>query len=356
MNSPLSIYAGHEALSQIQSSGFNANMFSALLGASGGPKWFVLSGLDQVVFNDFLDKGQQHIDIIGSSAGAFRACCFGQKNPKEAILRLADKYSNTVYSDKPTPKEITAKGLDILHYMMGETGIHEVLNTSTKSVHIVTARCHGLVASENKAKQFSGLAMAAGRNAISRRKLQKSFTRAIFSSNDKHLEFSEKVPFSTEQYQLHETNFIPALMASGSIPVVIEGVKDIIGARDGMYRDGGIIDYHFDIQINTPGLVLYPHFYPTPIPGWFDKSIKRRVCHRDSYKNVVMLVPSEEFVASLPYGKIPDRKDFETMDADNRIKYWQRVLSESERLGDEFLNIVDKQNVAELAKPINLRR
>ena len=356
MNSPLSIYAGEEALSQIQSSGFNANMFTALLGASGGPKWFVLSGLDQVVFNEFLDKSPQHIDIIGSSAGAFRACCFGQDNPKEAILRLADKYANTVYSDKPSPQEITAKGLDILRHMMGETGINEVLNSVNKRVHIVTARCHGLVASENKAKQFSGLAMAAGRNAISRRKLQKSFTRAIFSSSEKHLDFSEKVPLNTEQYQLKENNFIPALMASGSIPVVIEGVKNIAGAKAGMYRDGGIIDYHFDMRINTPGLVLYPHFYSTPVPGWFDKSIKRRVCHHDSYKNVVMLVPSEEFVASLPYGKIPDRKDFETMDAPERIKYWQRVLLESERLGDEFLNIVTKQNVEALVKPINLHR
>ncbi len=58
------------------------------------------------------------------------------------------------------------------------------------------------------------------------------------------------------------------------------------------------------------------------------------------FHNVLVLAPSPEFVSQLPYGKIPDRKDFETMDFATRYAYWQTVLAQSERLADEFAEIV----------------
>ena len=303
--SSLSFYAGATALQRIKEEGLHAKMFSGFLGASGGPKWFVLCGLDKVMFNEFLHNAGGTIDIIGSSAGAFRASCFAQNNPKAAIERLAQRYSNTVYSAKPTPREITDKGLALLHYMMSTDGVNEVLTSAQKRVHIVVARCHGLVASERKSKQLAGLLLAGGRNFSSRSALQKSFTRSIFSSGNKPLSFTESIPYNTEHIALTEQNFLQALMASGSIPAVIEGVKDIPGAPLGMYRDGGIIDYHFDMAIQTDGLVMYPHFYAKPIPGWFDKGLKSRNCTPASYDNVVLITPSDEFVRQLPYGKIP---------------------------------------------------
>jgi hypothetical protein len=353
---PLSFYAGKSALARIQSEGLKPEMFSAFLGASGGPKWFVLAGLDKVVFNDFMHKSGRHVDIIGSSAGAFRATCFAQSDPAAAITRLADRYSTVVYSDKPTAKEITHKGRELLDYMMGENGVREVLNSASKSVHIVVARCHGLTTLEPKVQQFAGLALAAGRNAISRKKLGKSFTRVIFSSNKAGLAFSEKAAIKTEQGFLSQENFLRCLMASGSIPAVIEGVKDIAGVPNGMFRDGGIIDYHFDMKIETPDLVLYPHFYSKVTPGWFDKSLKSRSCHPDSYDNVLLVAPSEEFVAQLPHGKIPDRKDFNEIPAQARIAYWTRVISESDRLAEHFLNVVAHSEPAQFIKPINLQR
>ncbi|MFT6269002.1 MAG: hypothetical protein ACJAVV_001820 [Alphaproteobacteria bacterium] len=353
---PLSFYAGKTAMSRIQSEGLKPEMFSAFLGASGGPKWFVLAGLDKVIFNEFMHKSTRHVDIIGSSAGAFRATCFAQSDPKAAITRLADRYSTVVYSDKPSVKEITHKGIELLDYMVGDKGVKEALNSTSKSLHIIVARCHGLTASEQKLIQFAGLAIAAGRNAISRKKLAKSFTRVIFSSHKKGLVFSEKIPIETEHGLLNQENFLDCLMASGSIPAVIEGVKDIAGVPQGMFRDGGILDYHFDMKINTPDLVLYPHFYAKPTPGWFDKSLKSRSCHPDSYDNVVLLAPSEEFVAQLPHGKIPDRKDFSEMPAQERIAYWTRVIKESDRLAEHFLNVVEHSDPAQFIKAINLQR
>lgn len=352
----LSFYAGKSALAKIKSEGISPSMFSAFLGASGGPKWFVLTGLDKVIFNEFMHKSDRHVDIIGSSVGAFRSACFAQKDPAAAITRLSDGYSTTVYSEKPTVKEVTNKGIVLLGQMMGSNGVKDALNANNKSLHIVAARCHGLVAFESKMKQFAGLALAAGRNAISRKKLEKSFTRVIISSKEGGFQFSEKVPIKTEFGILNHDNFLESLMASGSIPAVIQGVENIAGLKKGMFRDGGIIDYHFDIEIETPGLVLYPHFYSTPTPGWFDKSIKSRSCHPDSYDNVVLVAPSAEFVAKLPHAKIPDRKDFEDMAAQERISYWTRVIKESDRLAEHFLSVVENEDPAQFIKPINLTR
>jgi hypothetical protein len=116
-----------------------------------------------------------------------------------------------------------------------------------------------------------------------------------------------------------------------------------------MYRDGGIIDYHFDFSLKHPnqtqGLTLYPHFSPVPKAGWFDKNSSRKVQSK-SYQNTVLLVPSAQFIDSLPFKKIPDRNDFQQLDADTRIKYWLTVLSETDRLSESLNALIVKQDLS----------
>lgn len=354
--SSLNIYAGSVARKRIQEEGFHAGLFGGFLGASGGPKWFVLAGLDKIIFPEFLDSSPASIDIMGSSAGAFRAACLAQDKPAEAIERLANNYARTVYSEKPNAKEITEKGYELLYRMLGETGISEALNSSKKNVHFFVQHCHGLVASETKTSQLLGLSIAAARNMVKRKSISRQFTRAVFSSKPKQDLFSDPYHFPTDYYLLGEDNFVPSLMASGSIPMVLEGIKDIPNAKPGIYRDGGIIDYHFDLAFQKSELVLYPHFYNTPTPGWFDKNVPSRQCHESSYENVVMLVPSHEFVAKLPYSKIPDRQDFKDMDADQRIKYWLETIKQSDRLAEDFLRHLESDDILSSIQPINLKR
>ena len=80
----LEIYAGKTALKTINENGFSQELFSGFLGASGGPKWFTLFGLDKYVFGEFFSTRQDVLNIVGSSAGAFRAACFGQQDPVAA--------------------------------------------------------------------------------------------------------------------------------------------------------------------------------------------------------------------------------------------------------------------------------
>lgn len=65
-----------------------------------------------------------------------------------------------------------------------------------------------------------------------------------------------------------------ALLASGSIPLVLDAVTDIAGAPPGRYWDGGLVDYHLHLPYQRePDLVLYPHFADHIVPGWLDKAM-----------------------------------------------------------------------------------
>ena len=127
----------------------------------------------------------------------------------------------------------------------------------------------------------------------------------------------------------------------------MQGISGISGAPTGVYRDGGIIDYHFDFDIGNEGLILNPHFSSMLKAGWFDKKLSRKV-RAEHFERVVLLCPSEEFIAALPYGKIPDRTDFNKLSDDERMAYWRVVTQESERLAEELARICQHQNFSQV--------
>ena len=75
--SSLSIYAGPTALQQIRREGLKADQFKVLVGASGGPKWFVLYGLDHLFFamaiaiKTYFQKIADPADIAATSSISF---------------------------------------------------------------------------------------------------------------------------------------------------------------------------------------------------------------------------------------------------------------------------------------------
>ena len=351
MTSPLDIYAGNHALEVIQQNGFEQSLFNTFLGASGGPKWFSLFGLDKYLFGEFFKQRNTPLSLIGSSAGAFRAACFAQHDPVAAITRLAQHYSETVYSDKVTPAEITSKARALLAEVFSTDGATQIINNPIFLAHFIVAKTKGLVASENKALQLAGLLKSYSFNRMSRSLLRGQYERFVFHNARSQLAFRDQSGFATHHVRLDQHNLADALLASGSIPMVMQGIKNIPGSPAGMYRDGGIIDYHFDIEIKKPdGLTLYPHFNANPKAGWFDKSLKRKI-NPKNYSNTIMLVPSAEFIHSLPFGKIPDREDFSVLPANERIKYWQTVLSETDRLADAFAHFLHTQDLSTV-KPL----
>lgn len=352
--SSIDIYAGQTALDKIKQDGFKADHFDAMAGASGGPKWFTLFGLDCYLFGEFFNNRVQPIRTIGSSAGSWRMACFAQEDPVGAIKRLAHYYSRETYSTKPDVHEISDKAIQMLDKVLGTTGEEEIANSQLVQSHFIVARAKGLNRSENKAVQLTGLMTAAATNAWSRKKLQNHFERFIFythnpSFDQSYFQFDD---LPTQYTPLTPQNIHQVLMASGSIPMVLRGIKNIPGAPNGIYRDGGIIDYHLDLNFQTDKLVLYPHFFPVLKPGWFDKKIKSRKAAVANYHNVVLITPSQSHVASLPFGKISDRTDFEKMDEKTRLVYWQAVLDKSHQMAEDFHQLINDEELLTRIQPI----
>ncbi|MNJ62609.1 hypothetical protein D3C77_584570 [compost metagenome] len=136
--------------------------------------------------------------------------------------------------------------------------------------------------------------------------------------------------------------------------MVMEGVRDIPGVGVGTYRDGGLLDYHLDLPYRGDDIVLYPHFTDKVIPGWFDKALPWRRGDGQRLRNVLLLAPSAQYLAALPYGKLPDRSDFKRFmgDARGRQRYWHKAMSESRRLGDELLELVETGRLHAQLQPL----
>lgn len=350
----LQLYAGPTALKQIQREGLQADRFTTIVGASGGPKWFVLYGLDRYLFGEFFANRTVPLVTLGSSAGAWRLSCLGMRDPLAAIDRLATHYSGQRYSATPTTVEISREARALVDILLGEHGAAEIADNPIVRVNIVADRGRGLVASERRALLMAGLGLSAVSNLLSRRLLGLWFQRVVFHAGPVSESIASLREFATCFVPLSAHNVHKALLASGSIPMVLEGVRGIAGAPSGTYRDGGITDYHFDLPFQRDdGLVLYPHFYSHFTPGWFDKALPWRKANLRNFHNVLVLAPSAEFVSQLPYGKIPDRKDFETMDYATRNAYWQTVLTQSLSLADEFATMVRSGEGLERIKPIH---
>jgi hypothetical protein len=62
---------------------------------------------------------------------------------------------------------------------------------------------------------------------------------------------------------------------------------------------------------------------------------------------VLLIAPSAEFVAGLPGGKIPDRKDFYAFDNDERMRRWQAALDASQRLGEEMRELLETGQIVD---------
>lgn len=313
-----------------------------MLGASGGPKWFVLFGLDRYLFGEFFANRQQELITLGSSAGAWRMCCLATADPVGAIERLAKSYSEEQYSAQPTTDEITEKAQRMLAETLGPGGVSEIVENQVFRTHIIADRARGIGSSQIKQLRMLQFLGSAVLNTASRKTLSLFFERNIFSNMGQLSPFRDVKDLKSTHVAMHEDNLMDAMMATGSIPFVLNGVRDIRGAKRGMYWDGGITDYHFDFPFHSgDDLVLYPHFSPTVIPGWFDKRVPWRRVNPKNFENVVLVVPSKDFVAGMPYGKIPDRTDFETLDYETRLAYWKTVLEMSRRMADDFAALVE---------------
>lgn len=347
------IKAGPRALARLRAEGLRADRFRVMVGASGGPKWFILSGLDRYIAGEFLKDRAKPMYLLGSSVGAWRMAAHAAADPVRAITEFRDRYHHMRYATKAPAREVSRASRELIASFLGESGAREICANPVLKLHIVTAGCGPLLAPEHRLLQMPGLLLAAGANAMGRRLLAGFCGRSLFHVAGSDAPFLAARDFPTERIPLTADNLPQVLEATGAIPLVLEGVRDIAGSRYRVHRDGGIVDYHFDLPFasDPEDLVLYPHFYSHTIPGWFDKGLPWRRPRAEHYDNVVLIAPSPALVASLPGGRISDRKDFVRMDDDSRIRFWQQVIDAGERIADEFDRRLARQQWEDVLEP-----
>ena len=184
---------------------------------------------------------------------------------------------------------------------------------------------------------------------MSRRLLGRSFDRILFRTVDTDIGFDD---LETHTFELTPDRVRHALLSSGSIPLLMEGVRTTPGVPGTLF-DGGIIDYHFDFEFKRrDGLTLFPHFFDRITPGWFDKLLPWRRPAPDALSDVVFVAPSDEFVAALPGGRVPDRNDFLEFETSERIARWRGIVEQCRILGDEFAELIESNRLAGVLEPL----
>jgi hypothetical protein len=299
----------------------------------------------QWLFGDWFPAAPRERTLIGSSIGARRMAAACQRDPAAAFARLGDLYANQRYSSaKPSPQDIDDVCQQLMHDFVGG---HEddILSHPHHRLHLLAVRGkRRLAAPVHRNAELRGFAGVALHNLASRRRLGHWVDRLVIDDSRADAGWLRERfgGFTTHFSKLTRANLAPALLASGTLPLLMKPVSAIAEAPPGSYWDGIIIDYHLALPYarvagqGNGDIVLYPHFSEHIVPGWLD--------------NVLIVAPSPQFLRTLPRGKLPDRNDFKHygLDHDVRTRNWQQAIGEGQRLRDDFVAFAENPNLSQI--------
>jgi hypothetical protein len=351
----LLIHAGPRARQQLLEGGLRARDVRIVPAAAGGPKGLVLNSLDRYLFGHWLQGLPQSIHLLGASIGAWRMAVACLPEANVGFAQLAEDYIQQEYphapGKAPTPRDVSRIFGARIDARLGARAA-QILAHPTRRLHVVTSRGRHVLRREGRFRTPVGYLGAFATNLVSRRAMSGWLERVLFSDSRESLPFALH-DFRTRQVALTADNLATSVLASCSIPFWLDAVHDIPGAPRGAYWDGGITDYHLhlDYARMEQGLVLYPHFQSTVVPGWLDKALKHRHAATARLSNVVLLTPNPQWVKDvMPNGKLPDRGDFKAYGerVAERQRDWRRAVAESQRMADEFDALVRRPSIEAL--------
>lgn len=349
----LTLKAGNNALTHVRERGLLAADVGVLPGAAGGPKALGIQGIDLALFGHWLPTAPRERSLIGASIGSWRFASACLPDPAQAIRRLGHLYTEQDFAKGVTQAQVSQSCQRMLDDLL-EGQDARILDNPHYRLNIMVVKSHGLLEHDHRGRLGMGLSSVIADNLMSRSRLARHFERIILHDARGAPPLHALTDFPSRCLPLAEDNLRHALLASGSIPMVMEGVRDIPGVGTGTYRDGGLLDYHLDLPYSGDDIVLYPHFTDKVVPGWFDKALPWRRSNQQYLRNVLLVAPSPQYLARLPFGKLPDRSDFKRFmgDAGSRQRYWRCAMSESQRLGDAFLELVESGTLHDHLQPL----
>jgi len=303
----------------------------------------------------FLEKSAERVVLAGASAGAWRCLTMACRKPLEAHEKLRLAYSRNVFTVADTPTTVGQALKKNVDDFLGPQDIEFILDHPVFDLAVHTVRGRGPAASENRKIQAAALVAAALLNVMSPKGVEGFFERVVFFSGLDGPKFLTNC-FHGRPVRLSTRNFRMAALATGCLPYVVAGVKNVSGAPPGVYRDGGLTDYQLnqDYCPGDSGLTLFFHYQERIVPGWFDKTLKWRTPPKGSLNRVLQVYPSPAFIKLLPDQRLPDRNDFSMFvnDPAERIRRWDKVSEKSEVLGETFMNHVESGKIKYLVQPL----
>ncbi len=364
MSFPLTIYAGDTALAEIRQNGLTPDMISCVFGASGSAKWLAIAGLDIALFEQWLPQRRKSnpIDLFGTSIGAFKLAAAARAKPHAALASLADNYTRQHFDANASAEDIQISAYNTLQAMLGPdplAGAKEILQNPKFRFACGAVRVDDWLAAPSPIVKKLGFAKGFFASALSSQGLRGLCHRSIFADPRITEDFVATDGFPVERLSLTADTLANALVASGSLPVIMPGVR-FSDMPERIYHDGGLLDYHPIPSAFWPqqdGLTLYPHFYEHLTRRWFDKFFPWHKVKRHELDKVVLISPSQAFTRSLPGGRIPDRQDFRIFHKQPELRQqrWQEVIAQSHSLGDAFLALMQSGDIATQVKPFPLR-
>jgi hypothetical protein len=343
----LDIRLGAVARRHIEERGLTPADVACIPAAAGGPKGLALLPFDRWLAASWLAR-MPRVELVGASIGAWRMAALARPDAADALDRLQHAYVREQnYPQRPSPAMVAATCRRLAQAVCATP----VAQRPAVALSVISARARAPLAAGTR----MAFARAAFANVLARSRLAQHLQRVVFGAGAvSALRYEDA--FGDQQVPLTAANREDALLASGSIPLVCEPVRDIDGAPPGDYWDGGLIDYHLLLPYaRLPGLTLYPHFVPWVTPGWLDKSLRWRARPRAHpwLASVVLIAPSPAMLARLPNGRLPERQDFYRYGLNHaaRIAAWERAIAEMQRFADDAAAWLERPDLS-IARPL----
>ena len=350
------VSAGKNVYEIIQDGGFDFDRVTTYVGAATGPRWLVASGFDLSLLENGALGNSRPVLLAGASAGAMRFAAWVQPEPEKSYDKLIEAYIAMSFTRKDTPETVLQSIRNLIDSYIDDDAIPFALASKKYRLAIMTTRAKRSASSD--VRWLQGLAIGTGFlfSAVNRRLIHKFFQRVAFHNSPILPYFCLNHDFRGQAVALNRVNFKHALLASSAVPLAAAGVKDIYGAPNGIYRDGGLTDYHLNQKYagGKGAITLMFNHQERIIPTWMDKRLKLRQPPEKYLEDLLMVYPSDDFIRKLPYNRVPDRGDFKRY-ADNpsgRIRSWRQTVAASKHLGEQFLELVESGRLRDVVKRI----
>jgi hypothetical protein len=279
----------------------------------------------------------------------------GARHPLETYERLIDGYVSQTFPMPVRAQDVTVAFRRMLSDVFSDDDLAAITSHPNADVAIHVTRVFDPYPWSIRAAQIVAIAMGIAVHRV--------WTGAVLHMAHRVLAHTRPdrfdAAFRGALIPLNPSGIRETALASGTIPVYMQPIRNVPGAPRGTYVDGGLADYHIRQAYTAPGegITLLPHYQEAVQSCWFDRGTPHRETSNGALADVVQFYPSPAWISSLPGGKVPDRDDFFLFAKHHgeRIRRWNETVSRSEELGEQLRRDLETGNLVDRVSPIVTR-